>query len=529
MARHFKPMAAVPALALIGAAALLAWLLGLAAPGLAGHGVLLAALGALVALAGAALLRKMDEGEQAQAGLFGVVGGAVDAVMIGAAETAYFVDSVKKKIDHDVAAVRAMVSDAEEVARSTARIADNAGQAAAVAAQVKTDSAAGRREVDDGLQRISSARGQAEAAASTMVSLQEKSKGIAGFTAVIAEISARTNLLALNAAIEAARAGEHGRGFAVVAGEVRQLAQRTKEATDEISVSVRAITAEASQASTAMGELTAAVGAATGNVERVHAMLGKIEQSSSVSEREIGAIADAARQHVATTRSIMEALTLVRDSLRSTDEALPQAAQAANALAEQAESIAGALSESGVATAHDAIRVAAQQAAGAVGEVFSRAIREGRISREALFAREYTPIPGTDPVKHTTAFDSFTDQVLPPIQEGLLAALPQLAYAGAVDSKGYFPTHNKKFSQPLTGDYDIDIVHNRTKRIFSDRTGQRCGTNTRAFLLQTYKRDTGEVMHDLSAPIHVDGRHWGGFRIGYKSMAPGRRYGGPAG
>ena len=101
----------------------------------------------------------------------------------------------------------------------------------------------------------------------------------------------------------------------------------------------------------------------------------------------------------------------------------------------------------------------------------------------------------------------------------LLAKLPQLAYAGAVDNNGYFPTHNKKFSQPLTGNYDVDIVNNRTKRIFDDRTGSRCGSNTKAFLLQTYKRDTGEVMHDLSAPIYVDGKHWGGFRVGYRSSA----------
>jgi len=95
--------------------------------------------------------------------------------------------------------------------------------------------------------------------------------------------------------------------------------------------------------------------------------------------------------------------------------------------------------------------------------------------------------------------------------------MPQLAYAGAVDNNGYFPTHNKKFSQPLTGDYDTDLVNNRTKRIFSDRTGKRCGANTKPFLLQTYKRDTGEVMHDLSVPIYVNGKHWGGFRVGYRS------------
>jgi len=60
-------------------------------------------------------------------------------------------------------------------------------------------------------------------------------------------------------------------------------------------------------------------------------------------------------------------------------------------------------------------------------------------------------------------------------------------------------------------------VSNRTKRIFDDPTGRRCGAHTESFLLQTYKRDTGEILHDLSVPIYVKGQHWGGFRMGFKS------------
>ena len=67
----------------------------------------------------------------------------------------------------------------------------------------------------------------------------------------------------------------------------------------------------------------------------------------------------------------------------------------------------------------------------------------------------------------------------------------------------------------MTGNYEKNLVNSRTKRIFDDYTGSRCGSNNETFLLQTYKRDTGEVVHDLSAPIFVKGRHWGGFRVGY--------------
>jgi len=100
-----------------------------------------------------------------------------------------------------------------------------------------------------------------------------------------------------------------------------------------------------------------------------------------------------------------------------------------------------------------------------------------------------------------------------------LARHKQVQYAIAVDRKGYAPTHNNKFNQPLSGNYDRDLIQNRSKRIFSDRTGSRCGSHTETMLLQTYKRDTGEIMHDLSVPVYIDGRHWGGFRIGFKREA----------
>jgi methyl-accepting chemotaxis protein len=47
--------------------------------------------------------------------------------------------------------------------------------------------------------------------------------------------------------------------------------------------------------------------------------------------------------------------------------------------------------------------------------------------------------------------------------------------------------------------------------------GKRCGSHNLPFLIQTYRRDTGEVMHDISSPIFVRGKQWGGFRIGYKA------------
>ena len=154
---------------------------------------------------------------------------------------------------------------------------------------------------------------------------------------------------------------------------------------------------------------------------------------------------------------------------------------------------------------------------GDIGRVLEQAVASGRIRPEDLFDRNYVPIPNTRPQKYTTKFDALTDELFPPIQEPILDANKEVVYAGAVDVNGYFPTHNKRYAQPLTGDEKKDLVGNRTKRIFDDPVGKRCVSHEQPFLLQTYRRDTGEIMHDLSVPIYVQGRRWGAFRLGYRT------------
>jgi methyl-accepting chemotaxis protein len=451
---------------------------------------------------------------------FEQMGTEVDHIMIGAAETSYFVDSIKKKVDHDLQTTEEIVERADRTAENTEHIATNAERAAKVAADVRSESVAGRVAVDQSLRQISDARENAATASETMNILQKKASQIHVITDVINDVAFRTNLLALNASIEAARAGEHGRGFAVVADEVRQLAQSTKIATDDIRIMVREINEEAERAAIDMASVTGKVNEATNNVEQVHGFLSSIERSAGLSETEIHQIAEASREHVETTQLIATAISRIRDGILATRDGLPQATASAMLLSERGETLFDSLSSCDFLTAHDEIKRVAERAAGAIGTLFEEAIASGQITEDALFDRTYQPIANTNPQKHTSAFDAFTDRVLPAIQEKILEEMPHIAYAGAVDNNGYFPTHNHKFSKPLTGDYDIDLVNNRTKRIFNDRTGSRCGSNTKQFLLQTYKRDTGEVMHDLSVPIYVKGKHWGGFRMGYRSNDP---------
>ena len=140
--------------------------------------------------------------------------------------------------------------------------------------------------------------------------------------------------------------------------------------------------------------------------------------------------------------------------------------------------------------------------------------------RSPVASKAYEPIPGTNPEQCMTPFVTLTDRLLPDIQEPMLTFDDKVVFCAAVDRNGFLPTHNLKFSQPQGDDPVWNNGNCRNRRLFNDRTGLRAGQNTRPFFLQTYRRDMGGgnfvLMKDLSAPITVRGRHWGGLRLGYK-------------
>lgn len=157
-----------------------------------------------------------------------------------------------------------------------------------------------------------------------------------------------------------------------------------------------------------------------------------------------------------------------------------------------------------------------QDCADEIVDQFTLLMTSGRVAIYQLFDTFYIPIPETNPQKYHTQYDHLTDGILQPILDRCLNQDKRLIFVVAVDKNGYLPTHNSKYSQPLTGDGDHDMKWNRTKRIFNDRTGLAAARNTEPFFLQHYSRDTGEVMTDLSVPIFIKGQHWGALRAGYK-------------
>jgi len=153
-----------------------------------------------------------------------------------------------------------------------------------------------------------------------------------------------------------------------------------------------------------------------------------------------------------------------------------------------------------------------------VSKVLEDAIDNIVLSIADAFDTNYEIIHGFDPPKFHTKYDYYLDKVLLALEDKFLFDL-DVVFAVAVDVNGYLPTHNSRFQQPITGNIQKDRVGNRTKRMFNDPIGIAAAKNKEKGFLQTYHRDTGETMWDISCPVFVKGKQWGAFRIGYSLQA----------
>lgn len=343
---------------------------------------------------------------------------------------------------------------------------------------------------------------------SAMDDISEHSNQISQFTDIIDQIAFQTNLLALNASVEAANAGEQGRGFAVVASEVRLLAQRAAAAAKEIRSNV---TNSANSIASGMD----AVVNAKSNMDKISSQVDLFkEQIKQVSDT-----SDFQNQKLhQVDKTINQLTSFGEQNARMSNEV----GSIADQMSYSADYMTSTVSTFNLPPAtsmhrvHKSMAQLARDAANHIGKLLQNGVLQKQITESDLFDIQYREIASTDPKKYHTGFDNYCDQQLPAIQEEILKQYPDVIYAILADQNGYVPTHNKMFCQPLTGNREKDIAGNRTKRIFEDHVGRTVGKHTKPFMLQIYRRDTGAIMFDMSAPVYVNGKHFGGFRLGYK-------------
>ncbi|MCB8889792.1 methyl-accepting chemotaxis protein [Vreelandella malpeensis] len=441
--------------------------------------------------------------------------GRASRTAIASAEVSHHADAMDRRLQDQKRSTREAAASMAEVATAISQVSASATQVAALAERAGRSSHQNHASLAEIVEEMNGVTQRSGEALALLSSLNERIDRVRNVTSVIDEIAEQTHLLSLNASIEAARAGEYGRGFAVVAGEVRNLAQKTSQATASVETLVGDMHRSAHEVVATMTDLMTRIGERATGMRAVGEGLSTITQEFDEVNREIGGVAEAMISTRAHSQTVSAILVRLEQDVDEGHHRMHDLAFRARDLMEAAEGTDGELAQQRLEGRHQVVYKAARETANRLQALFEKAISEGELSRQALFHPEYLPIAGTQPPLYRTGFDRFTDQNFPALQEPLLEKL-SLAYAIACDRNGYVPTHNQAVSRTPTGDLEHDLAYCRSKRIFDDATGSRCGAHTQALLLQTYKRDTGEVMHDLSVPIFIGGEHWGGFRIGYR-------------
>ena len=255
--------------------------------------------------------------QQMGAGLSGIVSG-LQAGIEQLATSAHSLSAVTEQTNLEVSSQR---EETEQVATAmnqmTATVHDVARNAeeAAQAAQTADDKVeSGQQVVRQSMQRIEALASSASSASHSIENLSAEIQNIGKVLGVIKSVAEQTNLLALNAAIEAARAGEQGRGFAVVADEVRALAKRTQQSTEEIERLVGSLQ-NGAQSSVAQiknsGEL---VKMAVSDALQTESALGSIAVAVSLIQQMNQQIAAAAEQQSSVAEEINRSVTSIRAS-----------------------------------------------------------------------------------------------------------------------------------------------------------------------------------------------------------------------
>ena len=408
------------------------------------------------------------------------------------------------------AAVQQATTTSEEIAATARQVSDNAGRVEALAGNATASSTDGQEAVSAAVDGMSLLKDQVQSIAEAMLELGENSQKIGGIIDIIDEISDQTNLLSLNAAIEAAGAGEAGKRFSVVANEVRRLADRTADATNQVKALIVQIQQATNSTIMLTEEGSKGVDAASSLVANISEALEKITDAVAETTSAASEIKLMTQQQTTASEQMTETIVEVRDVAVQVATSSQETTQSIAELTSLAERLQNLVEEDLLSQAKNRVQSGARE----LECILTAAVDSGRFSLDEIFDENYQLIPGTDPKKYHTRYDSYLDETIKDYQDEFLNNA-MVAFAILVDRKGYLPTHNTKFTQPLTGDYKMDLVGNRTKRIYDHVVGIKAAQNQTGLLTQPYERDTGETMLDISAPVFVKGRHWGAFRIGY--------------
>lgn len=343
--------------------------------------------------------------------------------------------------------------------------------------------------------------------------LQVNSINITKILSMVKDFSDQTNLLALNASIEAARAGDAGRGFAVVADEVRGLAQKVSVATTEIDNNISQMSSLVTVTNESAQNILGYVQKTEEFVEHTNTQFYKLVSDFEQVNSQLSGISTAVEELSYSNKDShdhVENITKISCDIKTE---MDRSQGYSNELEVSTEESQELLSR--FIIGYGAFENIIQSARSCKKEIDQQL--ESLKQSLDLFDCNYQRMNhGQEPAKFSTNYVDAFDTKLQPLFDSFLKVHPEFIYTVLVDKKGYIGTHHKAASIAISGNFNVDLVKSRNRRIFFNVNAEkRRVTHTQPFLLQTYIRDTGEILSELSIPVYIDGKHWGAFIIGF--------------
>ena len=237
-----------------------------------------------------------------------------------------------------------MASAIEELTVSITLVANQAQEASLGTLRAQAEAEQGAEVVLATVSGIQTIAGSVRLAAQRIEAVNRDSENILSVAAIIREIAEQTNLLALNAAIEAARAGEQGRGFAVVADEVRKLAERTAQSTQEISAILGQMQGSARQAVEGMAEAMHEVETEVERAQCVGASIARIRQGAGEMVGTMEDISSAVREQSAASTAIAQRIEQIAQMIERNSGAARSSAESVTQMSEMGREIARSVS-----------------------------------------------------------------------------------------------------------------------------------------------------------------------------------------
>jgi methyl-accepting chemotaxis protein len=335
----------------------------------------------------------------------------------------------------------------------------------------------------------------------------------------IDQIAETTNILSLNAAIEAARAGEAGRGFAVVAAEVKTLAGKTRQATDEITRTIDALGSEAEHVVAEIEKGVQVRDEARNSVARIEETLTGVGEMVSEVDRQNDQIAQATGAISGHVDRLQQALASFDEAAKDNEGKLGRAQDRMDELEEMASVMFDQVVHAVLAPLDSAMVERAGAARDEVVALALAALGSGELTEAALFDDQYVEVAGTNPQLYRNRFCDWADANWRPVLDRIKASDPNIVATVCDDRNGFLPTHLSDRSRKPTGKYEHDLQYCRNGRMIFNSIDKRIKGNDAPFSMAVYRYEGDgkqyRVVRLASVPIVINGRRWGDYEISY--------------